>query len=74
MSSCNNNDAEEDEESPSEANKQKEEDGDEPVRCTPAAESQLLTIIKEMDAILLRLAFSQIVATKLVDDQVIESP
>ena len=69
-----NNDAEKDEESTSRANKQKEEDEDEPARCTPAAESLLLTIIKEMEEMLLRLGFSQTVAMKLVDDQVIESP
>ena len=59
---------EKDEESPSGANKQKEEDVDDtllPMRCTPTTESPPLTILKEMEKMFLRLVFSQTVATNL---------
>ena len=72
-----NSDAKEDKKSPSDAAEQEEEDEDDPVplvRCTPPAESQSLTITKEMEEIFLRLGFSLTVAMKLVDDQGIDSP
>ena len=53
---CNNHDAEEDKESLSGADQQKEEDKDDTallVWCAPAAESPLLTIIEEMEEMFL---------------------
>ena len=44
-----------------------------PARHAPASESLPLTIIKEMEEMFLRLGFSQTVATKLTDDQGIDS-
>ena len=69
-------DAEQDKESPSGANKQKEEEEDTtlPVRCALSTVSPLPTILKEMEEMFLRLGFSQTVAMKLVDDQGIDSP
>ena len=70
-------DMEANKESPSGANKEKQEDEFVTVmlgRCTPAAESAPLIIIEEMEEMFLRLGFSSTVTQKLVDDQEIDSP
>ena len=43
-------------------------------RCTPATEKMLLTTVREMEEMFLRLGFSQTVAQKLVQDQGMDSP
>ena len=59
-------DKEEDKKCLSEADEQEEEEEEDKtvllVRCAPAAESPLPTIIKEMEEMFLRLGFSQTVA------------
>ena len=70
-------DIEEDEESPSGTNKDKEENKVVTVmlgRCAPAPKSLPLIIIKEMEEMFLRLGFSETVAQKLAKDQGIDSP
>ena len=67
----------EDKESPSGADEQNEEDEVDTVsldRCTLTTKSLLLTIIKEMEEMFLRLGFSQTVVMKLVDNQGMDSP
>ena len=57
--------------------KQKEEDVVETVllaKSVQATECPLMTIIKEMEEMFSWLGFSQTIAIKLVDDQVIDSP
>ena len=68
---------EEDKESPSGVDEQKEEDVNDtmpPARCVPATGSLPWTIIEEMEEMFLRLWFSQTVVRKLVVDQGIDSP
>ena len=72
-----NMDMEEDKESLSGANKDKEKEDVVTVmlgRNVPATESPLLTTVEDMNEMFLRLRFSQTVAMKLVDDQGIVSP
>ena len=67
---------EKEEEAPSRANKQKEEEEVETVflsRCMPATEGMTWTMVKEIEELYFRLVFSQRVAMKLVDDQGIDS-
>ena len=74
---CDDHEMEEQKESPSGANEQKEEDKVEIVLLAwwmTATESPPLNIIKEMEEMFLRLAFSQTVSIKLVVDQGIDSP
>ena len=66
-----------DKEPPSGANKEKEKEEAVTVtlgRHAPATESSSLTIIEEIEEMLLRLGFGQTVAQKLMDDQGIDSP
>ena len=75
MSRQCNCDAEEDKKSSSEADKEKDVVQTVlPARCSPAAESLPPTIIKQMEEMFLKLAFSQTVAMKLVDHQGIDYP